>query len=105
MSPDAYATLAYYGRLRADPAHVDPYFVPAYDWMRDQMAKRVAVHTGDYPIWLWAKIRRDDLVSSVRLAARHQPGTVLVTCRIAPTAMSAVELLGLAPGPQRIASR
>lgn len=83
VSPDAYATLAYYGRLRADPAHVDPYFVPAYDWMRDQMAKRVPGHTGDYPIWLWAKIRRDDLVSSVRLAARHQPGTVLVTCRIA----------------------
>lgn len=34
---------------------VDEYFRPAYDWMREQMAKRIINYTGEYPVWAWTK--------------------------------------------------
>lgn len=39
--------------LRADPAHVPPEFHYAYDWMRDQMQRRIPGYGGHYPWWGW----------------------------------------------------
>lgn len=83
LSADAYAQLASNGVLRVDPAHFNfPEFRAAYDWMRDQMRRRIPGSSGNYPIWLWAKIRRRDLIDSVRRDTRRHPGSILVTCRI-----------------------
>jgi hypothetical protein len=41
--------------LLCDASLVDEYFRPAYDWMRAQMAKRLASYAGHYPWWAWAQ--------------------------------------------------
>lgn len=65
------------GALRPDPALADPYFADAYDWMRRQMGERLPT-SGDGMLWLWARTRREHLVS----CCRHARGQVLLTCRV-----------------------
>lgn len=82
LSPAAYAVLAAKGVLRADRTVVDPGFAEAYAWLRAQAKRRVPGATGRYPIWFWAQILPSDLLVNVRHAARYEPGSVLVACRI-----------------------
>lgn len=46
------------------------------------MHLHLADYGGDFPMWVWARTRRRDLVNTVKSAARHSPGSVLVTLRI-----------------------
>jgi hypothetical protein len=88
IAADGYEQLRRTGRVGPDPAHVrasdvsGPEFASAYDWMRWQMYQRVPGYSGRYPVWVWARIRRYDLLSSVRHAARASSGEVLLTLRI-----------------------
>jgi hypothetical protein len=34
-------------------SHVDIDWLPAYDWMRGQMRRRLPSFSGDYPVWAW----------------------------------------------------
>lgn len=51
-------TLQIMGRLRMDEAHrarIDPYFIEPYEWMREEMRKRIVGYGGAWPIWAWAR--------------------------------------------------
>ena len=65
------------GRLVPDPANASPDYTQAYAWMLRQMGHRLPT-TGEAAVWLWAKIRRADLVEH----CRAHSGQVLLTCRI-----------------------
>lgn len=58
---------------------IPPEFHPAYEWMRQQMAKRLARYGGGWPIWLWvrwaARPRKPDL-----RASGHLPRGTLGVC-------------------------
>ncbi len=63
--------------LLPDSALADPFLSEAYGWMGRMMAAQLPT-SGDAALWLWAKIRRVDLVADCRRAR----GQVLLTCRI-----------------------
>lgn len=65
------------GTLRPDPTLVDSSWPDAYDWMGRMMAARLPT-SGAAALWLWARIRRVDLVGNCRRAR----GQVLLTCRV-----------------------
>lgn len=65
------------GRLAPDPANASSDYTQAYAWMLRQMGKRLPT-TGEAAVWLWAKIRREDLLQHVR----GYSGQVLLTCRV-----------------------
>lgn len=72
------------GRIRRDDAyhaHVEPCFVESYEWMREQMAKRILEYGGAWPIWAWARPR----LSLWEESARWPLGTpfVCIELRIA----------------------
>lgn len=52
----------------------------AYRWIRAAAARRGLGDT--WPVWLWAKTTRYELVRQARYAARHEPGVALITARI-----------------------
>jgi len=76
------------GSLRPEPATahgaqgLDDAFVAAYDWMRWQMHRHLPGYSGGFPIWVWARTTRRDLVSTAQDMARRSPGSVLITLRI-----------------------
>lgn len=80
VAPEAWNSLREDGSLRCGDEHVDPVDDYAYRWMRRQLAARTGVDA--WPLWLWAKTTRADLVAAARKYARNAPGTVLMTCRI-----------------------
>jgi len=47
------------GLLYADGRHIPPELRFAYQWMRDQMVKRIAGYSGRYPWWGWAHPKPD----------------------------------------------
>lgn len=65
------------GVLRPDPEHTASEWPEAYAWMNRMMGERLPT-SGSTAVWLWARIRRDDLISNCRRAR----GQVLLTCRI-----------------------
>lgn len=65
------------GRLVPDPANACADYTQAYAWMLRQMGQRLPT-TGEAAVWLWAKIRRGDLIDHLRWYS----GQVLLTCRI-----------------------
>ncbi|MFC8302610.1 DUF3841 domain-containing protein [Specibacter sp. NPDC057265] len=73
----AFEELLTSGMLRQKPELADPWFPDAYDWMNRMMAARLPT-SGNSALWLWAKIRRRDLVTH----CRYGRGQVLLTCRI-----------------------
>jgi hypothetical protein len=73
----AFEELLTTGILRQEPALADSSWPDAYDWMRRMMAARLPT-SGDAALWLWAQIRRVDLVDNCRRAR----GEVLLTCRV-----------------------
>lgn len=77
QSAEAYEVLRVTGTLVADPQLACPDFAEAYDWMYRQMAARLPT-TGEAALWLWARVRRDALVSD----CRRSRGRVLLTCRV-----------------------
>lgn len=77
QTSSAFGTLQDTGRLVPDPNLAEPLFTDAYEWMYSQMAARLPTQ-GDGAVWLWARIRRRDLVDQ----CRQSPGSVLLTCRI-----------------------
>ncbi|MFC4071957.1 DUF3841 domain-containing protein [Actinoplanes subglobosus] len=80
LSPQAWDTLAGDGILTGREDLIDPLFVASYRWIRRAAALR---GLGDeWPVWLWARTTRRDLIDSVRFAAREKPGSVLITARI-----------------------
>jgi hypothetical protein len=80
ISADAWTALTTTGRLTGRGDLIDPAFFDAYAWIRRVAARR---GLGDaWPVWLWAKTTRYELVRQVRDAAREQPGSVLITARI-----------------------
>jgi len=42
------------GYLTGNIKYIDEYFVPACQWMMEQMKKRLPSYKGEFPIWLWA---------------------------------------------------
>ena len=78
QTAEAFGALLSNGMLRPDPALAEPpLHADGYDWMFRQMAARLPTF-GDGAIWLWARIRRQELVELCRLA----PGQILLTCRV-----------------------
>jgi hypothetical protein len=73
----AFEELLTTGILRPDTALVDSSWPDAYGWMCLTMAARLPT-SGEAALWLWARIRRVDLVGNCRRAR----GEVLLTCRI-----------------------
>lgn len=73
----AFEQLQQTGALRADPARVCTEWPEAYGWMSRMMQERLPT-TGDTALWLWARIRRDDLVRM----CRRERGQVLLECRV-----------------------
>ncbi|WP_138418748.1 DUF3841 domain-containing protein [Sinomonas gamaensis] len=65
------------GRLIPDPARAMEGYDDAYAWLLGHMEKRLPTR-GNGMVWLWAKIRRDDLIHNIR----YSDGQVLLTCRI-----------------------
>lgn len=65
------------GKLVPDASLAEPEFEDAYAWMLRQMEARLPTR-GNGALWLWAKIRRGDLLFNCRLSG----GDVLLTCRI-----------------------
>lgn len=65
------------GRLVPDPANACADYTQAYAWMLRQMGQRLPT-TGEAAVWLWAKIRRTDLLEHCRAYS----GQVLLTCRV-----------------------
>ena len=72
------------GPRRADlPTGTDlPEFAAAYDWMRWQMATKVSGYGGGFPIWLWVRITRRDLIGSLRASRRSAHDTHVVTVSV-----------------------
>lgn len=60
-----------------------PGFAAAYDWMRWQMVRDVPGYGGGFPIWLWVRISRRDLVGNLRAGRRAAGGgSSLVTASV-----------------------
>jgi hypothetical protein len=47
------------GVLYTNAACVDPDFLPAYQWMREQMSRRLPSYDGHYPWWAWFRPKPD----------------------------------------------
>lgn len=77
----AFAQLLSAGVLRASPEHAASEWPEAYEWMNRMMAQRLPT-SGNAALWLWARIRRYDLVSNCRRARDANQPQVLLTCRI-----------------------
>jgi hypothetical protein len=78
QTAEAFGALPTNGVLKPDPVLAEPpLHADGYDWMYRQMDARLPT-SGDGAIWLWARIRRQDLVELCRLA----PGQALLTCRV-----------------------
>ncbi|WP_369046773.1 DUF3841 domain-containing protein [Sinomonas sp. P10A9] len=75
QSGEAFRELESTGHLTADPSRA--HYAEPYAWMYEQMNRRLPTR-GQGALWLWAKIRRDDLIQNVRDSC----GEVLLTCRI-----------------------
>lgn len=73
----AFGELLSNGVLRPKPALADPWYFDAYHWMNRMMAARLPT-SGNAALWLWARIRRRDLVDD----CRYGRGQVLLVCRI-----------------------
>lgn len=69
-------------------------FAAAYDWMRWQMALHLEGYRGGFPLWVWARIRRTDLVSNLRAVATPSPGSVVVTCSVPREHLLLTDYLG-----------
>lgn len=41
--------------ITSNETKIWPEFIPAYDWMKKQMAETIDSFSGDYPIWAWLK--------------------------------------------------
>lgn len=54
------------GVLGGDGRRIWSEFRPAYHWLKDQMARRIAGYSGGYPVWLW-HVPKPDLRSSGHL--------------------------------------
>jgi hypothetical protein len=59
QEPTVWDCLQRDGVLSVDPNCIDPSYLPAYDWLRDQMAGRVPGYTGCYPWWAWHQPKPD----------------------------------------------
>lgn len=49
----AWSRLQKEGVLSGDGRRAEPYFRPAYAWLREQMKTRTLGSTGRYPLWFW----------------------------------------------------
>ena len=78
---EAFEQLQSAGIFRPGREHAATEWPEAYEWMNRMMADRLPT-TGDVAVWLWARIRRYDLVANCRRAARSAEPQVLLTCRI-----------------------
>lgn len=77
QTEEAFDALLSTGALVPDNSLAEPWHADAYAWMLRQMAAKLAT-VGDGAIWLWAQIRRQDLVD----LCRHANGEVLLTCKV-----------------------
>ena len=88
ISDQALRVLHRAGSVRPEPVKLsgdqarDDSFAAAYDWMRWQMHRHIQGYAGGFPIWVWARTSRRDLVGTVNDMAAQSPGSALVTLRI-----------------------
>ena len=59
QTPDVWERLQRERVLYADPDCIDPHRRDAFDWMREQMARRVPGYTGGYPWWAFYQQKPD----------------------------------------------
>lgn len=77
QTAEAFEELVSQGVLVPDAALAEPLHADAYDWLFRQMTDRLPTD-GKGAIWLWARIRRQELVN----LCRRSSGQVLLTCRV-----------------------
>ena len=88
ISGEALRVLHRVGSVRPEPVKfggdqaMDDSFAAAYDWMRWQLHRHIQGYAGGFPIWVWARTSRRDLVSTVDDLAGQSPGSALLTLRI-----------------------
>lgn len=84
------------GPRRADlPSPTDlPGFAAAYDWMRWQMASEVPDYGGGFPIWLWVRITRRDLIGTLRARRRTTHDTYVVTVWVPRVRLLMTDFMG-----------
>jgi Domain of unknown function (DUF3841) len=89
QSAVAYQRLQHEDVLRGSAATVDaPEFLDAYRWMNRQLRRRHRANGGRaedadlVPLWAWARTTRRNLLGQARWAARHEPGSMLLTMRV-----------------------
>ncbi|WP_170219547.1 DUF3841 domain-containing protein [Nocardioides litoris] len=72
----AYESLAHLGVHRQTRQHTDPEFRVAYQWLVEQMARRLPTD-GPEAVWLWARTTWRDLAEDLRLEGRQQDSVLL----------------------------
>lgn len=58
QDPMFFHGLAKNGYMSGDEKYIRdtiPFWLDAYEWMREQMARLVPEYSGDYPVWAWPK--------------------------------------------------
>jgi hypothetical protein len=66
-----------FGVLQADTDFIPSYFTIAYDWVREQMHKRISnsPNRDVYPIWAWYKYKTDYYRPDLRRSGHLAKGT------------------------------
>lgn len=58
------------------------HFRAAYDWMRWQMLRTISGCSGGFPMWVWLRLPKSDLLEHFARAASCDPGAVLLALEI-----------------------
>ena len=117
ISGDALEELGTAGSVRPVPVRsgggqaMDDSFAAAYDWMRWQMHRHIPDYAGGFPLWVWARTSRRDLVSTADDMAAQSPGSALVTLRIPREQLLIADyltwhdvLMGSPPSPSNVSA-
>lgn len=55
QTPLAWSILKQQNSLSGDGRRADPFFKPAYRWLKEQMSLRTKGYTGRFPVWFWTE--------------------------------------------------
>lgn len=84
QTEEAYRQLMQTGRLYGDRQHIDENFISAYDWLVDEMIKRIGNPPADvkYPVWAWYQWEGKRKKPDLRHGGYGKRGTPLVLLTI-----------------------
>ncbi|HPY83634.1 MAG TPA: DUF3841 domain-containing protein [Ruminococcus flavefaciens] len=80
QTEEAYQQLIQTGRLYGDIQHIDEDFIFAYDWLANEMIKRIGNPPTDvkYPVWAWYQCQGKRKKPDLRHSGYSEKGTPLV---------------------------